>query len=382
MGRISPGDVRYRREWELTKRIAPPAADEFELSLFGPGYGECALIHLGQGRWIIVDSCLNVRTKEQPALQHLDSMNVNPEAVELVVATHWHADHVRGLAQVVQSCVNAKFIFSAAYCYEELLIAARQASTELITQHDVFRELHGAMEVLKIRQLGTYAIPGVETVSEGTQLLPGGSGAIVLALSPNALECQRARESLASRIVAGETGLTTIISPPEKNEGAVALWIELAGVSILLGSDLEEASAENRGWNAALDRLGPVNEAATIVKVPHHGGESGHSGRMWDEIVDAQAIGVLTPFNRRTEPLPTPSDQKRLRELTSSSYVTASNKPLQAVKPNDSLTREMRRRTVSLREAEGLPGRITVRGQLGSSTSNVNVTLNPPARKL
>ena len=53
---------------------------------------------------------------------------------------------------------------------------------------------------------------------------------------------------------------------------------------------------------------------------------------------------------------PNSSDQKRLRELTSSSYVTASNKPLQAVKPNDSLTREMRRRTVSLREAEGLPG--------------------------
>ena len=33
----------------------PPAPDELEVSLFGRGVGECAVVHLGSGEWLVVD---------------------------------------------------------------------------------------------------------------------------------------------------------------------------------------------------------------------------------------------------------------------------------------------------------------------------------------
>lgn len=38
---------------------APPAADEIEFSLFGPGYGEAVAVHLGDGTWLLIDSCID-----------------------------------------------------------------------------------------------------------------------------------------------------------------------------------------------------------------------------------------------------------------------------------------------------------------------------------
>jgi len=91
-----------------------------EFSAFGPGYGECLLVHLGEGEWMIVDSC--VQSNRQPALDYLHAMDVDPAvAVKLVVATHWHDDHVRGIADVLATCRTAAFACSAALSPDELL---------------------------------------------------------------------------------------------------------------------------------------------------------------------------------------------------------------------------------------------------------------------
>lgn len=92
-----------------------------EVLLFGPGYGECVLVHLGAGQWMIVDSCLSQR-RQQPALEYLSSIGATPDTdVRLVVATHWHDDHVAGLGRVVETCANADFVCSTAMQTEEFL---------------------------------------------------------------------------------------------------------------------------------------------------------------------------------------------------------------------------------------------------------------------
>jgi hypothetical protein len=74
-----------------------PAPDELEVSLFGPGYGECVLVHLGLGEWLIIDSCVNQYEGGNPALDYLKSLAIDPaEAVRLIVASHWDDDHVHG----------------------------------------------------------------------------------------------------------------------------------------------------------------------------------------------------------------------------------------------------------------------------------------------
>ena len=105
----------------MIEPAAPPGEGEFELTLFGPGYGESAVLHVGTGVWIIVDSCID--TDGTPtALRYLESIGIDPaQAVNLVVATHWHDDHIRGMARLVSACSQATFCCAATLCRSEFL---------------------------------------------------------------------------------------------------------------------------------------------------------------------------------------------------------------------------------------------------------------------
>src|SRR6266568_2380652 len=100
-----------------------PKRDEIELSVFGPGFGECLLLHLGHGEWLLVDSCVDQRRREQPALAYLNRIGVDSEqAVKVIVTTHWHDDHIRGMAEVVSTCAAARFVCPAALRQTEMLV--------------------------------------------------------------------------------------------------------------------------------------------------------------------------------------------------------------------------------------------------------------------
>ena len=69
----------------VTAAETPPARDEIELTLFGPGYGESVVLHIGDGAWAIVDSCID-KDGRPSALSYLE--NLDPaEVVVLVAAT-------------------------------------------------------------------------------------------------------------------------------------------------------------------------------------------------------------------------------------------------------------------------------------------------------
>ena len=44
----------------------PPGKNEFEITLFGPGYGESVVLHVGSGAWIVVDSCIDKENTLHP----------------------------------------------------------------------------------------------------------------------------------------------------------------------------------------------------------------------------------------------------------------------------------------------------------------------------
>jgi glyoxylase-like metal-dependent hydrolase (beta-lactamase superfamily II) len=92
---------------ELAK-IGPPAADEIEVCLFGPGFGESILVHVGDGRWIAVDSCVYAGVDGPVALHYLDQLGIDASAIETVLVTHWHDDHCRGASKLVASTPHAK----------------------------------------------------------------------------------------------------------------------------------------------------------------------------------------------------------------------------------------------------------------------------------
>src|SRR3954447_12601863 len=81
-----------------------PREDEVEVTVLGPGRGECVLVHLGAGDWMIVDSCQpGGHRARHPALEYLMDIGADLGKVTLIVASHWHDDHIRGLETLVSA---------------------------------------------------------------------------------------------------------------------------------------------------------------------------------------------------------------------------------------------------------------------------------------
>ena len=115
------GTGNSRVNQRLTDEKIPPKPDQIELTLTGPGYGECIIFHIGNCNWVIIDSCLD-KKKIPVALSYLCSLGVDPaKNVRLIVATHWHDDHIRGMGKLVETCSEANFCCSAALCEQEFL---------------------------------------------------------------------------------------------------------------------------------------------------------------------------------------------------------------------------------------------------------------------
>jgi hypothetical protein len=130
-----------------------PAPDSLEVSLFGPGYGECVVCHLGGGEWLVVDSCWDFRRNLHPAVEYLRSLNVDlGRDVVFVVASHWHDDHVRGLSDLLLECSAATFCCSSALRDSEFLEAVGHAATlQDGGQYSGLREMRRVFEIIKIR---------------------------------------------------------------------------------------------------------------------------------------------------------------------------------------------------------------------------------------
>ena len=103
----------------MTQQI-PPTATEFEVSVFGRGFGEAIAIHIGDARWLLVDSL--VEADEKPiALRYLKQLGVDvATAVDLIVATHWHDDHVQGISEIYEACPDALMVFPQAMDCDEM----------------------------------------------------------------------------------------------------------------------------------------------------------------------------------------------------------------------------------------------------------------------
>ena len=289
-----------------------PETQEIEISLLGPGYGECAVIHIGGGQWVIVDSCLD--TDSQPAaLAYLRNLGIDPsESVCLVIATHWHDDHIRGMGELVRVCANARFCCGSALRTEEFLTVlgtlenrpARPTGSGMKEMHQVF------LTLIETPDRGIYAL--------ADRLLFSRDSCTIWSLSPSDRAYQKFLREI-NRLVPDELEPKTRIPSLTPNEAAVVLMISMDGTAILLGADLEKG-----GWLEIVDGSAVPGLAASVFKVPHHGSEDAHEDRVWNELLCEDPIALLTPWRRGGRALPTPNDVQRILSFTDRAYVTTS----------------------------------------------------------
>ena len=326
-----------------------PRDDEFEITLFGPGYGESIVLHVGDGVWVTVDSCLGVDGYPS-ALDYLKRLGLDPDrAVHLVVATHWHDDHIRGMAELLEACGNAAFCCAGALCREEFLAAvdALESRPPTVLGSGV-RELHRVFS----RLAGTGSKP-THAVANRRVLVR--EACEIWSLSPDDAVFQDFLKTVGSRMpTAGQPKRHIPTLSP--NEVAVALWVDAGNFSVLLGSDLAR-----QGWRRILASGERPAGRASVFKVPHHGSEDAHEQEVWKQMLVPEPVAVLTPWRRGRGRLPLPRDVRRLRSCTADVYATAESRPPRSSTGRPTVDRTLRESGIELRRVPAPPGCVRLR---------------------
>lgn len=301
-----------------------PEEDEFEVSLFGPGVGESVVLHLGANEWVIVDSC---RGKRTPAsLEYLTTLGVDACDVKLIVATHWHNDHVRGLHDLVRACADAHFFCSSALFSEEILALAelwdetargRSAVSELYRIVQFFAA-QGPAAAGRIKFAGANRRIRRRQYTIGSQVFE----CEIYSLSPSDVEMRRAHQSLAALMPqAQNTPVLPIDELP--NDTSVVLHVRCGQLTVLLGADLENDANPQTGWTVLLNSPDRPAERASCFKASHHGSYTGDNPRIWTDLLIPQPHTILTPYNSGSHPLPQPTDIARICSNTDKAYITS-----------------------------------------------------------
>ncbi|HEY5266249.1 MAG TPA: hypothetical protein VIJ40_05485, partial [Acidimicrobiales bacterium] len=258
-----------------------PRSDELEISVFGGGYGESICVHFGNGQWIVVDSCIQKNSVKPAALQYFEDIGVDAlDSVKLVLATHWHDDHIQGISQIVAFCVNADVAVTGAFDSKEAaaFVFEKDSADSALSS--------GVSEFRKILELCT-GTGRLKWAKATMQLYPRGvsSHEKVVALSPSEETCQRTLEWLVEgALVAGITLSRRSTVPLGPNATSVVSHFDALGVQIVLGADLEVSADALAGWDAVLSHAMPESKSSAL-KVPHHGSKTGHHEGIWSELM-------------------------------------------------------------------------------------------------
>jgi len=367
----------------------PPAVDELEVSLFGPGYGEAIALHLGGGKWVLVDSCIDPIAKAPASLHYLSRLGVDvAQAVKLIVATHWHDDHVRGISTVFEKCRSAELVISTALSKDEFLYLISLYHSGIVMRSsgidefvDIFQQLDKRKEqgvrfnapklALADRVLFRDEIHmGTTTVEAKISSLSPSDESILQALLafkdlfPHKLESKKR------------------IASPLPNHASVALWCAVGSSRILLGADLECTSNPKTGWSVILDDSSSLDKEASVFKVPHHGSKNAHYDGVWNRVLIQNPFAILTPYNRGSRSLPSSNDVSRITNLTPQAFLTALPATRQTKWRKKVVRDTVKQATKMIRNVHQGWGHIRLRKPINASNRTWKVELFGDARSL
>jgi len=341
----------------------PPASNEIEITLFGPGYGEAIAIHLGEGVWMMVDSCIDPDSKAPASGDYLERIGADASQVRAIVASHWHDDHVRGISQLAAKHPSADFFLSAVFNKKEA--AAFAAAYSGASSTGLAR---GAKELFSVVQSRETVSPALHR-SIILEANLNGRPVIVTALSPLPTAFAQSLAHMAQYVARKDEAIN---HAPElrPNMEAVALHIDMGDDAVLLGADLEEHSSW--GWSAVVsDKWSGARKPSTVYKVAHHGSHTGNCPQVWATLLKPGPVACLTPFTLGDLRLPTEEDKSRVKSNAQHAYISsgASRRP-------DIDSRQLKRLSDICKKLARIDagfGAVRLRKQIGASSWNVEL---------
>ena len=299
------------------------------------------LVHLGQHEWLIVDSCMV--DGKQPALSLLKAYGIPLSKVKLVVATHWHTDHIRGLTEVVSSCQAAE-VYSYSALFSRELLAFASGTIDAIAKSCV-KELEGMLYALDNRQL-RYATVGRQIWSREDEAC----AAAVWSLAPTDSDVEAALDNVLRRLRrVGGGGL-------KPNEVSIPLVVTLGSSALLLGADYEP----EKKWRASIDTPGRNPVRSEVYKVAHHGSKKANPEIVWEELLLASPLCVLTPFRNGRTRLPNSEMTNFLGQRAGRCFTTSHDERV-VPEMGGALAKTIRETTTSFEYLQSAPGWIKAR---------------------
>ena len=316
------------------------------------------LIHVGNNTWVIVDSCLDAN-RQPVALSYLAALGLDPASVvSLIIATHWHDDHIRGISDLVEACESAMFCCSDVLNDKEFLALAGTTEAGSGT-----RMSSGVREYVNTRSLLSDRA-STPRYASADRLVLSDDDFKVWSLSPADSVFDQFMQRM-TRMVNGSDGHKGRLTAPEPNDTSVVLLIEVAETIVLLGGDLKQ-----QGWLAILDGDRQVDTRASAFKVPHHGSENAFEERVWAEMLSDEPVAILTPWWRGGHFLPTQAGVDRMLRFTNELYVTAEPgrpPPRSTRSRNRVVDRALRVDGITVRSVEFANGLVRLRKNKNSS---------------
>ena len=357
-----------------------PSSDVLEVSLIGPGYGESVLVHLGDGEWVIVDSCVEKDSQGSywsSAVSYLKRIGVNlAERVSHVVATHWHDDHIAGLSQVVNDCESADFCCPVVLAHQEFRsFAAMYADANLPQSARTTQEIMGVLELLQNRGKKPKFLASDKLVYKTDR------GVSVFSLSPSDDRISDFLSCLAAKMP--ELGAPVArVGDMRPNEISAALLIDLGNDSILLGADLEETPGN--GWSAVVNSCESVRgKRSSVYKIAHHGSQTGDCAAIWEKLLLPAPFAVLAPFRKGRKPLPSRQDVDRILKKTTKAYSSARMSSTGPDSPRDaSVENIVREHGGKICDAHPKQGHLRLRRRIEAPPSEWSIELGGNAAHL
>lgn len=339
--------------------VNPQVSRKIEVTIIGTGggYGECVLAHVGDNNWVIIDSCENPNTKTPLALEYLSNLKVDIESdVKLLICSHWHDDHIKGMSKILEKCKNAdfvmakpadmkKFLFFVNLDHEKITSPVRLSSTY---------EFNSCINIIRNRKVNfVNACQDRVLLSESFN----GLKVEVVSLSPSDLVLNEYDFEISQLITEyGVQNRKVVINTP--NDKSVVILIKINNSAVLLGSDLEVSSDDRKGWMCILNTSKTFSTKASLLKVPHHGSENGFLQKLWDEKLCKNLTLTLTPWKMGTSYLPKSEMLSVFKSYSDNLYITSQScvdKPKERGRIVDKCIRKMNE---TLREVKFIYGHI------------------------
>lgn len=328
-----------------------PSVDEIEVSVFGKGVGECSIVHIGDGRWVVIDSFLD-DDAEPVAKSYLQHLGFDGSAIELVILTHWHDDHIKGASELVNWAEDCLVAYSSVLTHDEFRASIQRAMPAGGTHYS-----SGVRELKKLAMQLREA-PHRKRHAMAQRNLLSLAHTRIEALSPSDEDLQIFIAEVNTWPAASD--VDTVLRKPDRNDTSVAVAFDVGNQLLLFGADLE-IRGELSGWQAVHELYWNERGRCSFYKIAHHGSPNAHYEPKWDHMLEEQVFAALTPYGRGVTPRPSIEDVNRILDRTDNAFSAGTVKLLSPRRQHNSVERTMSEASIKLKRICDKLGHVRLR---------------------